>query len=128
MRILLDTHIALWAVTGSEKLAAEAAQVILGAEQVFVSVASVWEIAIKRALDKSNMPITSAKALQAFQDAGYLMLVVKAAHAVRVEHLPRIHKDPFDRMLVAQALCEPLTLITRDALVGQYSTAIVQVQ
>ena len=56
------------------------------------------------------------------------MLAVKAAHAVRVEHLPRIRKYPFDRMLVAQALCAPLTLITRDAVVAQYSTAIVQVQ
>ena len=74
------------------------------------------------------MPITSVKALQAFQDAGYRVLEVKAAHAVQVEQLPRIHNDLFDRMLVAQALCEPLTLITRDAVVAQYSAAIMRVQ
>ena len=128
MRVLLDTHIALWAVTGSGKLTPEAVKAILDADEVFVSAASVWEIAIKRSLDKSKMPITSAKALQAFQDAGYRVLEVKAAHAVQVEQLPRIHKDPFDRMLVAQALCEPLTLITRDAVVAQYRAAIMRVQ
>ena len=128
MRVLLDTHIALWAVTGSRKLAPEAVKAILDADEVFVSAASVWEIAIKRALDKSNMPITSAKALQAFQDAGYRLLDIKAEHAVHVEQLPRIHKDPFDRMLVAQALCEPLTLISRDPVVARYGAAIMQVQ
>lgn len=128
MRILLDTHIALWAVTGSAKLAPEAVKTILDADEVFVSAASVWEIAIKRSLDKSNMPITSAKALQAFLDAGYRLLEVKAAHAVHVEQLPRIHKDPFDRMLVAQALCEPLALITRDTVLAQYSMAIMRVR
>lgn len=78
MRVLLDTHIALWAVTGSGKLALEAVKAILDADEVFVSAASVWEIAIKRALDKTNMPVTSAKALQAFQDAGYRLLEVFA--------------------------------------------------
>ena len=127
MRVLLDTHIALWAVIGSGKLSPRAVQAILDADEVFVSAASVWEIAIKRSLDKSNMPFTSAKASQAFQDAGYRLLAVTADHAVHVEQLPRIHKDPFDRMLVAQALCEPLTLITRDPVVARYSTAIMRV-
>lgn len=126
--MLLDTQIALWAVTGNAKLAREAVAAILEADEVHVSAASLWEIAIKRALDPSNMPVTSVAALQAFKDAGYLLLDVKAAHAVHVEQLPLIHKDPFDRMLVAQALCEPLTLITRTPVVAQYSAAVMRVQ
>lgn len=74
------------------------------------------------------MPITSAKALQALHAAGYRLMEVKAAHAVHVEQIPRVHNDLFDRMLVAQALCEPLTLIARELVVAQYSAANMQVQ
>ncbi len=74
------------------------------------------------------MPISSAQALQAFTDAGYALLAIRLQHAVAVERLATIHSDPFDRMLVAQALEEPLTLITRDALVASYSAAIMKVE
>ena len=127
MRVLLDTHIALWAVAGSALLASEAEAAILAADEVFVSVASLWEIAIKHGLGKGRMPVSSAQALQAFVDAGYGMLDVKPAHVVRVESLPRIHKDPFDRLLVAQALFEPLVMITRDPVVARYSPTILKV-
>ena len=127
MRVLLDTHIALWAVVGSRRLAPTAKKAILAADEVWVSVASVWEIAIKHGLGRGDMPISSALALQAFQDAGYGLLAIRPEHALGVERLGPIHNDPFDRMLVAQALTEPLTLITRDALVASYSDAIMKV-
>lgn len=127
MRILLDTHIALWAVVGSRRLAPQAKEAILAADDVFVSVASIWEIAIKHGLARADMPVSSAQALQAFSDAGYELLNIRAEHALAVERLGAIHNDPFDRMLVAQALVEPLTLITRDALVASYSSAIMKV-
>jgi PIN domain nuclease of toxin-antitoxin system len=127
MRVLLDTHIALWAVTGSSRLPPKAETEILEAEEVFVSAASLWEIAIKYALGKGDMPVSSVQALDAFKEAGYLMLDIKPEHVIQVERLSPLHKDPFDRLLVAQAMVEPLILITHDAVVARYSTAIMQV-
>ena len=128
MRVLLDTHIALWAVVGSKRLAPRARDAILDADEVFISAASIWEIAIKHGLGHGDMPISSAQALRAFSDAGYALLNIRPEHAVAVARLAAIHSDPFDRMLVAQALEEPLTLITRDALVASYSAAIMKVE
>ncbi len=127
MRILLDTHIALWAVVGSKRLAPKAREVILAADEVFVSAASLWEIAIKHGLGRGDMPISSGQAFQAFSDAGYTLLNIRPEHALAVELLAPIHNDPFDRMLVAQSLAEPLTLVTRDAIVASYSGAILKV-
>lgn len=107
MRILLDTHIALWAATGNASLSKQAKETVLSADDVFVSVASTWEIASKHALGKADMPV-SAEALQAFRDAAH----IKPQHTRRVEQLPPIHKGPLDRMQVAQALCESLILVT----------------
>ena len=127
MRILLDTHIALWAVVGSRRLGPKAREVILAADEVLVSVASLWEIAIKHGLGKGDMPISSEQALLAFSDAGYTLLDIRPEHALAVDRLPAIHGDPFDRMLVGQALAEPLTLVTRDEIVASYSAAILKV-
>ena len=127
MRILFDTHIALWAVTGHASLSKPARKTILDADEVFVSVASTWEIAIKPALGRGNMPVSAERALQAFRDAGYIMLDVKPQHTLKVEQLAPIHKDPFDRMRVAQALCEPLILVTCDPLVAQYGSGVLRV-
>ena len=127
MRILLDTHIALWAVTGHASLSKQARDTILDADEVFVSAASTWEIAIKHALGKGDMPVSAEQALQAFRDAGYVLLDIKPEHTLRVEQLPPIHKDPFDRMLVAQVLCEPLILVTYDPLVAQYGSSVLKV-
>jgi len=128
MRLLLDTHIALWAVTGSALLPRQAETAILAADEVFVSAASLWEVAIKHALRRADMPVSSSQAFSAFVDAGYRLLDIKPAHAVRVEALAQLHKDPFDRLLIAQALEEPLTLVTADAVLGGYSPAIVVVR
>ena len=127
MRILLDTHIALWAVTGHASLSQSARKTILDADEVFVSVASTWEIAIKHALGKGDMPVSAEQALQAFRDAGYVMLDIRPEHTLKVEQLPPIHKDPFDRMLVAQALWEPLILVTCDPLVAKYGPGVLRV-
>jgi len=125
VRILLDTHIALWAVTGSRRLSRESRQIILDADEVHVSAATLWEIAFKHGLGRGDMPVSPGQALQAFRDAGYTLLAVRPEHAVRVADLPSIHHDPFDRLLVAQARFEPLTLITGDSMVGQYGADIL---
>lgn len=125
MRILLDTHIALWAVVGSRALPARARQAILAADDVFVSVASVWEVAIKHLLGKGEMPVSAGQAMQAFGDAGYQLLDITPAHVMHMEQLPMLHKDPFDRLLVAQAHVEPLTLITADEQVGRYGGPVM---
>ena len=131
MRLLLDTHIALWAILDDPRLPKAAADMIADpGNEVFVSVASVWEIAIKRALargHKNDMPITAERAVFRFSHAGYELLTITSSHAVAVASLPMLHGDPFDRMLVAQALSEALTFLTKDAHVAAYSDMIVHV-
>ena len=131
MRVLLDTHIGLWAVTDDPKLSARARELITEpTNDVFVSVANLWEITIKHALARggvSDMPISAQEALGYFREAGYLLLDVVPAHAVAVEGLPPLHADPFDRMLVAQALTVPLRLLTHDFRVARYSDTVILV-
>lgn len=131
MRLLLDTHIALWALIADARLPAEARELIAEPEnEVFVSVATLWEIAIKHALARggqNDMPISAEQALSYFRDAGYELLPIAPAHAVAVERLPALHADPFDRMLVAQALAVPLRLLTHDARLAGYSDAVMVV-
>ncbi len=128
MNLLLDTHIALWAIADSPKLPTAARELIeTPTSTVWVSAASVWEISFKRALGKGDMPVSSADALRYFQQSGYQMLAITAEHTVAVEALPLHHNDPFDRLLVAQALTEPLRLITHDAMVALYSDTIIKV-
>jgi PIN domain nuclease of toxin-antitoxin system len=128
MRLLLDTHVALWAIADSPDMPAEARSRILDAENViFVSAASIWEIAIKRSIGKRNMPISAREALRYFQESGFFILSVTAEHAAFVETLPSHHKDPFDRILVAQALLEPLRLLTHDYPMARYSDTIIPI-
>lgn len=124
MRILLDTHVFIWAVTDSRRLGKEARQVIRDATEVFVSAASIWEIAIKSALGKIKAdPEEMARAIGA---SGFLELPITAAHAAQVARLPlpNDHKDPFDRLLVAQSIVEPLVLLTADPKVAAYGGLI----
>jgi PIN domain nuclease of toxin-antitoxin system len=129
MRVLLDTHIALWAIADDPKLPAGARALIADKDNVIVvSAASVWEIAIKHALARgrpNDMPLSGLKALGYFQIAGYEMLAVTAEHAAAVERLKPHHTDPFDRLLVAQALLEPLRLLTHDKHVAEYSDTVI---
>lgn len=128
MRVLLDTHVGLWAITDSPRLTAAARRLIQApANQIHVSAATIWEIAIKHGLGKQGMPISGNEAITWFAKAGYDFLPVSAEHAALVETLPAHHADPFDRMLVAQALAEPMRLMTHDALVAKYSDTTILV-
>ncbi len=128
MNLLLDTHIALWAISDDPKLSSLARGLISSPDNlVWVSAASVWEIAIKRALGRGDMPVSSQQALGFFRQSGYKLLPIDAAHATAVENLPAHHQDPFDRILVAQALSEPMRLITHDPKVALYSDTVILV-
>ena len=128
MRLLLDTHVALWAIADSRAMPEEARLLILSAaNDVYVSAASIWEIAIKHALGRRSMPVSARDAKEYFEEAGYLLLPVTAEHAVFVEELPPHHRDPFDRLLVAQAFSEPMRLVTHDRVVAKYSATTVLV-
>lgn len=128
MRVLLDTQIALWALTGSARLGALAQGLIEDpANEIYVSAASVWEIAIKHALGRGDMPVSGPRATELFTQAGYRELPVTWRHAALVDGLPAIHGDPFDRLLVAQSLEEPMRLLSRDATVASYGAMVMPV-
>lgn len=126
MNLLLDTHIALWAITGDAKLGRSAKSLIDDISNVvFVSAVSLFEIAIKRLRRPASLPISASEALRLFEDAGYSMLPVSASHGAAVESLPLLHADPFDRLLAAQAIVEPLRLITHDRKLASYSDTFI---
>jgi PIN domain nuclease of toxin-antitoxin system len=125
MRLLLDTHVFLWALAGSPRLGADARRTIEAAEAVCVSAASIWEIAIKARLGKVDADVDEVAA--AIDASGFTELPVRAVHAAAVAKLPLHHGDPFDRLLVAQAVVEPLRLMTADAVLGRYSELVIQV-
>lgn len=126
MKLLLDTHIALWAITADPKLPQSALNMIMSANnEIIVSAASIWEISIKHSLGRGNMPVSGNEAFGYFQEAGYRLLSVSAEHAAYVENLPPIHADPFDRILIAQAICEPMKLITHDTVLSGYSELVM---
>lgn len=125
MRLLLDTHIVLWALAGHVRLPSEAKRLMKAAEAVYVSAASIWEVAIKQRLGK--LKVAPADLLAGIDEAGFLELPVRAVHAARVADLALIHTDPFDRLLVAQAISEPLRLVTSDAALQQYTDLVTVV-
>lgn len=129
MNLLLDTHIALWAVADNPRLSAAAKAMIADPENgVVVSVASIWEIAIKHGVKgASRIPVSAGEAHEKFSLAGYELLPIVAAHALALEKLPWHHRDPFDRVMVAQAQVEGMTLLTSDATVAKYSGDIRKV-
>lgn len=128
MNLLLDTHIALWAITDSPKLPKKAREMIESPKSsVWISAATIWEIAIKYSLGRGDMPVSSQDALRYFRESGYRFLPVEPEHAAAVEDLQPHHGDPFDRILVAQALVEPMRLITHDPMVARYSDTIIEI-
>jgi len=128
LNLLLDTHVALWAITDHPKLPAKAKALITSPKaNVWVSAASIWEIAIKHSLGRGDMPVSAGDATQYFHESGYRLLGIQPEHAIAVEALPLHHQDPFDRLLVAQALTEPMRLMTHDAFVALYSDTIIKV-
>jgi PIN domain nuclease of toxin-antitoxin system len=128
LNLLLDTHVALWAIADSPKLPLKARELIASPRtNVWISTASIWEIAIKYSLGRGDMPISGQTALRYFSESGYRQLPIEAEHAVAIEDLPAHHSDPFDRILVAQALVEPMRLMTHDATVALYSDTIIKI-
>lgn len=118
MKLLLDMHILLWAATGDTKLPAAAAQLIDDeANTLYFSAASIWELTIKGADRTGVNPALLRKELT---DAGYLELPITSTHGLAVASLPDHHRDPFDRIMVAQALAEGLTLVTHDSAMHAY--------
>jgi PIN domain nuclease of toxin-antitoxin system len=125
VRLLLDTHIALWLVRDAPELSAEARRLINNADAVFVSSVSVWEATIKVAIGK--LPLDPARLESQLLAAGVQPLPLSWAHARALHGLPMLHRDPFDRMLVVQAMTEPLLLLTHDAALAPYSDLVILV-
>jgi len=125
MRLLLDTHIFIWAVMDSRNLGKEARKMILDAEEVFVSAASIWEASIKAGLGKLDVDV--GRLVSEIELSGFLELPVRSAHAALVRTLPDIYRDPFDRMLIAQAINEPLRLMTADSHLAAYSNLVLTI-
>jgi len=129
VRLLLDTHVAIWAISEPERIRSDIVELMTRpAAENFVSVVSLWEIAIKHPLDRrgiGKMPLSAGEALQAFKRASFSTLSVTPQHALAVESLPTFHGDPFDRLIVAQALTEPLRLITHDVALAAYSDTVI---
>ncbi|RQS11142.1 type II toxin-antitoxin system VapC family toxin [Burkholderia sp. Bp8998] len=123
MRLLPDTHIFLWIVTNDPKLGARARKLISGAYEPFVSSASIWEAAIKAGLGKLDIDV--GRLICSIDTSGVRELPVRAVHGAAVRDLPHHHRDPFDRLLVAQARHEPLQLVTADAQLARYGLSLV---
>jgi PIN domain nuclease of toxin-antitoxin system len=121
VRILLDTHLLLWALSRPSKLSSGGRNLIEDGE-IYVSAASIWEISIKQALGKLEADPREVAA--AVEPAGFFHLPITSAHAVKISELPSVHKDPFDRILVAQALLEPMILLTNDEILRGYGTFV----
>jgi PIN domain nuclease of toxin-antitoxin system len=121
MRLLLDTHLLLWTSILPRMLSAEARELIDDrSNQVCFSAASIWEIAVKRGLGRSDFDVDPGTLRQGLLGRSFVEMPITSVHAVAVAALPTIHKDPFDRILLAQAVAEGLVLLTSDALLARY--------
>ncbi|HQY09725.1 MAG: type II toxin-antitoxin system VapC family toxin [Leptothrix sp. (in: Bacteria)] len=121
MKLLLDTHLLLWAAGMPDRLPEAARDLIESpAHELLFSAASLWEVTIKAGLSRDDFQVDARVLRRGLLDNGYTELPITSAHAVTVGSLPLLHRDPFDRLLVAQALTEGITLLTADALVAQY--------
>jgi len=127
VNVLLDTHAFLWAVTGDRRLSSPARALIEdGENQVFLSAVSMWEIVLKAKAGKLHVEGSVAKVLEEqMRQARISPLAIYPAHVLRVAALPPIHKDPFDRLLIAQAQAENLALVTRDPEIRRYTVQVI---
>ncbi|GIH74406.1 type II toxin-antitoxin system VapC family toxin [Planobispora longispora] len=121
MRLLLDTHVILWWLSDDETLSDEIKDLIDTEIDVFVSAATIWEVGIKQALGK----LAPADLPERILDSELRELPMTPAHALTAARLPPLHRDPFDRMLIAQARCEGLTLVTRDGEIQKYDDVML---
>jgi PIN domain nuclease of toxin-antitoxin system len=128
MKLLLDTHLLLWATGEPGRLSAIARALISNPDnQLLFSAASMWEVAIKRGLGRDNFQVDARLLRRGLMDNGYSELPITSEHAVAIDGMPLLHKDPFDRILVAQAITEGIMLLTTDPLVAQYPGPVQQV-
>ena len=125
MKLLLDTHLLRWVAGEPKKLGLKARRLIADTDnELIFSAASIWEVAIKRTLGRADFQVDTRLFRRGLLDHGYAELPVFSAHAVAIEALPPIHKDPFDRLLVAQSQVEGIVLLTGDATVAQYGGSV----
>jgi PIN domain nuclease of toxin-antitoxin system len=121
VRLLLDTHLLIWAAQGIEHVPAVGRALMEAPENdLYFSVASLWEIAVKQGLRRSSFQIDARILRRCLIDSGYNELAIFGEHAVTIDMLPPIHKDPFDRLLIAQAAAEGMILLTNDAVLSKY--------
>jgi PIN domain nuclease of toxin-antitoxin system len=127
VKVLLDTHLIIWAAEDDDALPQGARNVIENIENtLYFSVASIWEIIIKRTLGREDFQIDARMLRRNLLDAGYEELSIEASHTFEVERLPILHKDPFDRILIGQAVAEGVVLLTHDNLIRQYDVAPIR--
>ncbi len=125
MNLLLDTHVLLWAASEPQRLSAKARTLLLdSANQLVFSAASLWEISIKSSLDRTGLKVDARRLWRMLLVNGYRELPITSEHTVAVNELPALHKDPFDRILVAQARVEGLLLLTSDKIVAKYGEGV----
>ena len=121
MKLLIDTHLLLWAAGQPEKLSTKARKLLNDSRnELLFSAASLWEVAIKATLGREDFRVEPRLLRRGLLDNGYVELPITSLHAVAIDGLPPLHKDPFDRLLLAQALSEGITLLTSDARLARY--------
>lgn len=129
MKLLLDTQLLLWAAGQPERLSAAARSLLTNPRNdLLFSAASLWEIAIKNGLGREDFRVQPRLLRRGLLDNGYIELPITSQHAVSIDSLPPLHKDPFDRLLLAQALTEGITLLTGDAILAKYPGPVRLVQ
>ena len=121
MDILLDTHALWWFLNGSDKMPDATKETILNPENtIYVSIATIWEVAIKMSIGKLNFDGRIDRFVEAVESEDFLLLDITPTHIKSVQELPFIHRDPFDRMLIAQAIVEELSIMTTDSNIAKY--------
>jgi len=125
MRVLLDTHILLWTLTEDPRLSGKARKLIENAAEIYISAATFWEMAIKVGLGKLAVDLDEIR--EYCLESGFVELPVTSEHAIAVKDLEHHHKDPFDRLIVATAMSEPMRLLTADPGMAQYTSLAILV-
>lgn len=125
MRVLLDTHVLLWTLSDDPKLSSKARRLIENAAEIYVSAATFWEMAIKVGLGKLDADLDEIR--EYCLESGFVELPITSEHAIAVKDLEHHHKDPFDRLIVATAISEPMRLMTADAQIAQYTSLAILV-
>ena len=128
MKLLLDTHVMLWVAGAPERLSESARDILTStSNSLFFSAASIWEIVIKLGLGREDFKVDPHRLRKMMVTHGYTELSVNAEHALKVDSLPPLHKDPFDRLLLAQARTEGMHLLTADARIAQYQESVIRI-